>query len=460
MSMRKTVALIVISGIILVSSLLYFARVKPSTSVAAMSVSDPEDQAAWAEFVSLVHPLADGAPVSTPPSWETWKGKCAAGLIGACLNQPTSIKSDMGVDAATAEIPRQVLADFGAAKEKKRKSEVVKRFAKAPQLGSVLFDEAAVTAIGRGSFGKADALKAAIAQLDGEKATGADRHLPTGSFDPGSEVIKLVWEVVSADSPELTVYNPSKPAIEQNGLQLYPLQAWPTFYSIDPDTQKPCNKVLPPYGDQHNKQTISINCFYWFDIRGGDGCKGLSIDVAKLWCTPAFKQEVFYSILVGFHVMKLTPKYPNWTWMTFYWTRDTNDAENPGKLKWSPPWNRFHLESTAAIREQATGHHRICYNPYLEGTFDRGLTANCLSCHSFAAYAPDVSKLSDGTEDGEKYPYPLAQRASDEQKYFQGAVQTSFIWSISTTQNPQTAGLLTVFENAVEEELLHELHSK
>jgi hypothetical protein len=143
--------------------------------------------------------------------------------------------------------------------------------------------------------------------------------------------------------------------------------------------------------------------------------------------------------------MKLTPEHPDWVWSTYYWTRETNETESGSK--WDAPWNHYHQRTVTAIREKARGDHAVCYNPYLEGRDENGLNANCLSCHSFAAYAANdnVKKVDKGRtlgikgNIGRQDPYSLHDRWEDEQEYFRDAVQTHFVWSISNSQNTSTS---------------------
>jgi hypothetical protein len=174
-------------------------------------------------------------------------------------------------------------------------------------------------------------------------------------------------------------------------------------------------------------------------------------------CADAEGQD-FLVFLVGFHVMKLTSSNPHWIWTTYYWTRKTNETESGST--WKAPWNHFHQMTTRAIREESSDKHAVCYNPYLEGHEENGLKANCLSCHSFAAYARSADKVKQGTFYGRKYPYYKDKRQLDEQEYFRDGVQTSFVWSIATSQNKQIGKDRKKFQNILEKALQEQLHNQ
>jgi hypothetical protein len=384
----------------------------------------PEDNFAWDEFAALVHPT--DAPGTRPPEWLAWYTKCEAGLSDTCEN-PVQVPQKIPADQAAAEFPRQLIGD------PKIISEGV--------FDSVLYNPVAADSMRRSNLGTASSLDLVIQQLDMQNLSGADRRMPAGTFALGSEIVKLIWEVITDDKEDtLSLYDPVNPPVNSDSPRLLPMSAWKTNYTLARDKTgridrtTPCVEPLTPYGTEDVPQTVPINCFYSFTVQKGS-CPHFSHDVQlALSCGPGMKAS-FLVFLVGFHVMKLTPGNPDWVWSTYYWTRETNDNEKGKKRTgWNAPWNHFHQMTTTAIRENA-GDHAVCYNPYLEGQDTNGLKANCLSCHSFAAYATNTQKVVSGTANGKKYPYPRATRLQDEQEYFRGAVQTSFVWSISTSQN-------------------------
>lgn len=422
-----------------------------------LKTMDDETQFAWNEYESLVHPQNS----DNPPVWVNWFSKCDAGLTASCGQSGAKARAHMRTDAAAAEIPRQVAIDFASAQSSNKQNTFVAKFARAPQLASVLFDPNASHSIQKHHLGESNALNAAIHFLDQQHLKGSSRELPTDTFTIDSEIVKLMWRVIPAsDKAKLNVYLENVTLTEGDYNRLPSETDWGTAYHIDPDPKKSCPATLPSLGIPGHPAVpatpVPISCFYSFPIRGGEGCAGLGPDVRGLWCQPEFKQQPYYAVLVGFHVMKLTQDHPEWMWMTFYWTRETNETETPTANKWPAPWNRFHVATTTKIRELASAGHQICSNPYLEGSEINGLKDNCLSCHSFAAYSPTESKKDSGVGYGDSYPYTLKQRKKDENCYFDGAVQTSFAWSISTNQDPSTNQVIEKFRQQLLDELIAE----
>lgn len=435
-------------------------RAETAAASGSTFAPDIEDRLAWDEFASLVHPLVQGDQrKQSPPDWVAWSDKCKAGLMSSCQTLAPHQDSPVPIDASSAEFPRQVLLEFAESQSKHKEAEFVQRYTQAPQLASVLFNPQATASIHGSNLGQKSMLDLAVEQLDAGALTGADRRLPENTFEFGSTIIKLIWEIVPA-SVDLHLFDPTNEAVVQGSNRLANVALWNSGYFIDPDTKKPCSPVLPDYGSSQQGVTVPINCFYWFNVRGAQTCNFLSRDVTQVWCQPPLKNQDFYAILVGFHVMKLVATNPNWIWMTFYWTKDVNDVETGSGAKWAPPWNHFHEYSTTAIREEGPASHQMCFNPYLEAWGPNGLAANCLSCHSFSAYAPQGSKLQSGKALGETYPYPISQRKRDENIYFTGSIQTAFVWSVSTNQDPSTQALVSSFESAVATAILDQLKAK
>jgi hypothetical protein len=421
---------------------------------------DPEDRFAWDEFRSLVHPFAISSSVlSSQPEWVSWKNKCKAGLIANCPSLPGR-QPNHPADQTSAEIPGQVLAGFMRIQPENERNQFVLKYGKAPELDSVLFNARAAASIRKGHLGRRSALDLVVRRLDATAISGPDRKLPAGTFAIGSEIIKLIWEIIPDTKGQyLPLYDPVNIPIISGSLRLSTEDDWQARYAIDRDESKPCPTALPPYGSAETAPTVPIRCFYWFPIKKEDPCESFSRDIQVVWCQPDFKKQDFIVILVGFHVMKLTPTNPNWKWMTFYWTRENNDVESNG-ARWNAPWNHFHAMTTTSIREYSTSGHSICFNPYLEGHDTNGLKANCLSCHSFAAYSPKGSKVKDGTAYGSNYPYSKEQRATDEGRFFMDSVQTSFIWSVSTSQDAVDSHLIDSFRTILESVLLDQIKSQ
>jgi hypothetical protein len=421
-----------------------------------MGWDDPMNRNAWDEFIALVHPSASAqSRAESRPEWLRWKNKCEAQLLNSCRRMTSTSDPSRRADASSAEIPRQVLLDFKKAKMGGKDTAFVTSFLRSAELASVLFNDEAADSIRRNNLGRRSYLDLAIRQLDAAGSVGADRRLPSTTFQNGSEIVKLVWEIVPARG-QVVLFNQSAMPTQAGSNQLLPVPFWLSRYALDPDTRKACPSTLLPYGSPEQPTVAPLRCFYSFKIHG-KGCSTLSDDVIKVWCAPPAASQTFYAVLVAFHVMKLVSSNPNWIWMTYYWTRDINNAETGADGPWAAPWNHFHEYNTTAIREEAPAGHDICFNPYLEGPKENGLKANCLSCHSFSAYSPAPGKPSVGVELGSRYPFPLDERAREERSYFLGSVQTAFLWSISTNQDTESTDLLASFQSELEIAMLDQV---
>src|SRR5580704_1565770 len=248
------------------------ATTAPANS-GGMTALDAEDRFTWDEFTSLAHPSIQGQPkTNVGPEWLKWKDKCEAGLSNSCQSG-SSRNSTVGIDAASAEFPRQILLDFANSRRKHVDTAFAQAYATMPQLASVLFNPEAAASIRRSNLGQRSTLDLAIEQLDAGKLAGHDRRLPAGTFELGSEIVKLVWEIVPVKQ-QLRLYDPDNIPVDK-GNSLFRVPAWLSRYVIDPDPNKSCSAPLPPYGTPSDPGRVSINCFYWFKVQGSDSCDSL-----------------------------------------------------------------------------------------------------------------------------------------------------------------------------------------
>lgn len=176
------------------SSDLYIAvETEAPANSGRMAAPDAEDRFTWDEFKSLAHPSIQGQPkTNAGPEWLKWKDKCAAGLSNSCQSSSSPRDSTVGIDAASAEFPRQILLDFANSRSNHQDTAFAQAYAKMPQLASVLFNPEAAASIRRSNLGQRSTLDLAVEQLDAGKLTGHDRRLAEGTFEIGSEIVKLV----------------------------------------------------------------------------------------------------------------------------------------------------------------------------------------------------------------------------------------------------------------------------
>lgn len=203
---------------------------------------------------------------------------------------------------------------------------------------------------------------------------------------------------------------------------------WRYTYNLDFQDKNDCPENLPKNGE-----TVPIGCFYSHHIKQGDSqaLKQLTADGNEVVVNLSTDIKVtdVYAILVGVHVMRLTPERPQWEWMTFYW------ADSDNKQGWKSPWRFFNMMSTDKLRNEAFQGHAFSFNPYLEGPPD-GIHANCLDCHRLASFnsVDNSGRAELGAERAAK-DYCPNDRQDMERRFFDHAVQTGFIWSLSTSQD-------------------------
>jgi len=418
----------------------------PSPIESNQPAPDPEDADGWKAFGDLVHGTQKFKNQKPAPAWICWSNKCNAGIQSDCLLESNAKTHILPSDLRAMAYPTQALARIEAAlgpggKLLSQRNRLVTEFVQAPQMASVLFDPLATGSLLKLNLKTPASLTTRISQLDGmtPPATGTDRTLMEGTFAPDSTAIKLIWEVVpdAGSAPSLQkarIFNSTNKPISPGGMSLNPVAEWNPPVKLDTsDPQRDCPDKLDP-----NATSFPISCFFYYHIGGYDD--------------PLAEQEIdelnndgknvigdlpntnSYVILVGVHMMRLTANHPNWVWSTYYLT-----AENNQQQGWYAPWTHFHMMTTSAIRNDTLSldtPHNVAYSPYLEGTAQpNGLTANCLNCHTFAAYSPSGSKQGAGVAYGEQYKFFPSDIQAAEQDYFRGSVQTAFIWSIADSQD-------------------------
>lgn len=392
---------------------------------------DSEDRYAWAIFESLTHPTVE-TPDSQEPEWNTWKTKCEVGLLSFCQNEPAkNHRTEVPPDLRGIEFPAQyfVPETTNALLKNHAPGLFDVDWSKGFQgisLATVLFNPEAAHSIQRSDLAVKAALDEAVIKLDRAKKKGAKRRFPEGAIETGSMAVKLIWELVSVDSSDSMLYvydsDPNLGITLPGASREDSPGTWKnTYYLLT--SEKTCPNTLPPYGGK-----IPIGCFYSQPVHDPNNVGGAVSIILRTNYDP---RKPTYAILVGFHVMKLTASNPDWLWATFFWVKSMK-----AHPRWKSPWSHYDVKSTTAIRELAQGTHRYCYNPYLEGwRSPNGMHSNCLSCHSFASYPVPPDGVMNGNEMGVRDPYSLSCRRHDEKRYFRGAVQTSFIWSLSDNQN-------------------------
>lgn len=142
-----------------------------------------------------------------------------------------------------------------------------------------------------------------------------------------------------------------------------------------------------------------------------------------------------YALFVASHVS--TREIDNWTWQTFWWSPDPQNAPNlPENYTTAPatiaePWNNY-VACTAyymvAPPTDSNGKPLYCFNPYLETGLTQlqneprtsgatGVASNCMTCHRAAAWP---------TND---YAQAFLLQPNDA-KWFTGNTKVDFAWSM------------------------------
>jgi len=427
---------------------------------------DPDDQDAWQAFGALVHATQEFKDQKPAPVWVGWADKCDAGIASDCTLESPAKTRIVSTDLRSMEYPNQVLARITASLgsgsgAQTRRNVLISQFVQAPQMASVLFDPTASECLLKLNLKSPASLKERICQLDNMKppATGIAREMPDGTFVTNSTAIKLIWEVVSdagsaISLQQVRLYNPIKRPVSAGGMNLKSVASWNPVILDTRHPERPCPKTLDPNGT-----SFPISCFFYYHIGGPDdpytqqelaelNADGFNVVGGNDPDTDS------YVILVGVHMMRLLAGHPNWVWSTYYWT-----AENNNQPGWEAPWNHFHMMTTSTMRDDSkplNAPHNVCFSPYLEGTVPpNGLTANCLNCHTFAAYSPEGSKQAAGVTFGEQYKFLPPDIQAAEDSYFKGSVQTAFMWSIA---NSQDLAAMSQARNALDNEFI-KLHS-
>lgn len=418
------------------------AHSNPALTNPPQTALDEEDRSAYALFEALTH--ASVTEAGRGPEWNHWMTKRDVQLP----DDGSGMKAGNGQNAelVSMEFPTQVISRFSqlsaagrspASEHNQEQGAFLRDFAGAPQLASVLFSPKTAASILHNHLFDSQHLNAAIDGLDSAHLYGADRHLREGSLLERSMAVKLVWEILPNydDKMWLRFYDDANRQYAYGVTdRLRDVSQWQTIYAVDTDHPGPCQGDLPSNSFDPNPKHISLRCLYYHRIAKGDmaALRELSGDSGEIIGNQGeILLEDVYVVLVGVHVMRLTPERPQWEWMTFYWTNVDNGQG------WRSPWRFFGMKSTDRLRNQAYTGHKQAFNPYLEGTNLQGMNANCLNCHSLAAYSSQSAAddmVSNATLIAGKDWGPDELR-SKEERYFTSAVQTGFLWSLSAASS-------------------------
>jgi len=128
-----------------------------------------------------------------------------------------------------------------------------------------------------------------------------------------------------------------------------------------------------------------------------------------------------YIVLVGFHFT--TKEIPDWVWATAWWHDRPREGpyakDRPLTLR--APWNHYLLNVAfdAETPKQPDGSPRICFNPWLEGSFPDGPVSNCMACHRLSTFPKtDILPVNRGA-------------LPPDHQFFVGRTKLDFLWSLA-----------------------------
>jgi hypothetical protein len=251
----------------------------------------------------------------------------------------------------------------------------------------------------------------------------------TVTFPTGSNIARTLWGVIPFNGPStLGLYNsqitfdPDNPAITQ--ADLFP--ATP----IDKSGMKcPANLggvTTIPLGCFHYVLLTTANLqMYRLENGGGDLKPG---DVLVLLAVHLIRKEL-----------------SGWTFSTFWWQSDIENAKYPCKAG-SPPcqgvtsmWGHYAMDTVELPSDpgQTIG---AVFNPYFEGGLFNNKETNCIVCHSFAANPlspPSITKLVSPSFGGAG-PITLGTYQETLNRFLQDSprVETDKLWSIAQARDP------------------------
>lgn len=258
---------------------------------------------------------------------------------------------------------------------------------------------------------------------------------------------------------------PGEPSTPQG----YSFSQWNNYIFADTTNSQQPGKALTPITGSDTAAadiagaTCNLSDFIYFEM---DSSMAAAVNFSQS------TQGANYSagdlaVLVCMHVA--TKEISNWTWQTFYWDPNPSQPKFPGTnlskpAQLSAPANHYSVSTAYAMlapnqpvtggNNNPTNGHVFGYNPYLEAgftpqTFDSipnaynpdyayGIQTNCMSCHAFANYSPNVSINNQGNNP----LYSTDQYVDMNSPVFRSRVKLDFAWSIianivpSTTSSP------------------------
>jgi hypothetical protein len=414
---------------------------------------------AWDIFAGLTDGFEHPEPI-----WETWYTKCDVGLVRLasddCKRLDSGNRSGRARVLSSLDLSVQDLLAFQQSL-KSANTNAFGKFAvpiqdlsafmvkesKHPQFASVLFNFEAAEHIVTEKLSDRNGLGAIY-----ETRVAKRSSKKQGEIDPfpsRAVAIKLVWALVHDNGgilPVLFIPNQKKlDAVRAMGADqaISAPQDWGASVTIDTLSNRSCGEEGDSAAGSDPKLPVPLDCFYSYKFNSDEEAREFPSDLAVQFGHQTIQPGHTFLLLVGVHVV--TKETPDWVWATFWWQPGLSDA--PPSVKGSK-WRHFQMDTTLSdvtpLEPPKDNRPKICFNPYLEAQFPNGIVSNCVECHERAVYAPQNqgSKTAEGINLG--LPWrdgtpAVGQPLND--KYYDEALKTDFLWSIPNSQN----SLLTDF---------------
>jgi len=211
---------------------------------------------------------------------------------------------------------------------------------------------------------------------------------------------------------------------------------WNQCVAVDPSDEMVGQQVsMSCNGTNQTMNVISLSEFHFIELT--------KLEVDEMSQTVigfvGTAEEGDFVILVAMHVT--TKEIPNWTWQTFWWDPDPDNASFPAEerpadkiAQLTAPWNNY-VNCTAyyMVDPPVTGTEpKICFSPHLETglTSIDGIESNCMTCHHRATWGT-------GGSFGGGLDYQANGFISDTDSDFDDVTRLDFLWSITRAANTE-----------------------
>jgi hypothetical protein len=281
-----------------------------------------------------------------------------------------------------------------------------------------------------------------------------DRQIQTSkdTVDVQSFALKPVFQFISGTGPTAIPYWAGVSTQTTTSLTNPSPDTWRQCVVVDPTGKlKPGTKYKIACNGEPAQEwpVVSLNDFYHltitqamadsfsnFAVTSGDEVgQNNQTDSASV---AAMVKAGNIALLMAMHVTG--KEINNWTWQTFWWSPNPQDAlygkDRPTSIK--APWNHYNMNTAYyMVSPPGTlqgGEPLVAFNPYLEtnligkvstynGTADSvtwyGVFSNCMSCHRMAAWQ-NSTYIPNGNID------------PSDSLLFSNNTKTDFLWSIPT----------------------------